>query len=143
MKLRLLALIAILAGCLSAQMPKNLYPWWNNRLIVRQLNLRPSQVQQIRGAINQYRARLLKGRANVLEAEDNLEQQFNRDQVDSDKTREAIEQLITARSEMTRSLSELSLKLRLLLSPDQWKQLQRLRPLRGSEEQPLPDAEKK
>ena len=143
MKLRLLALIAILGGCLNAQMPKNLYPWWNNRLIVRQLTLRPIQVQQIRGAINQYRARLLKGRANVIEAEENLEQQFNRDPVDADKTREAIEQLITARSEMTRSLSELSLKLRLLLTPDQWKQLQRLRPLRGSDEQALPDTEKK
>jgi hypothetical protein len=48
--------------------------------------------------------------------------------VDQGKTNQAIEQLIAARSTLTRSLSELSLKLRVLLSAVQWQELQRLRP---------------
>jgi Spy/CpxP family protein refolding chaperone len=132
---RLFILALLAAGSLFAQMPRNLYPWWSNKVIVQQLNLSRAQVEGIRGAVMQYRARLMKARANVLEAEQNLEEEFNRDPVDQDKTRQAIEQLITARSDLTRSLSELSLKLRVLLTPEQWKQLQRLRPNKQAEEQ--------
>jgi hypothetical protein len=50
--------------------------------------------------------------------------------VDQAKANQAIEQLITARTGLTRTLSELSLKLRVLLSSAQWQQLQHLRPNR-------------
>jgi len=39
--------------------------------------------------------------------------------------------LIAARTDLTRSLTELSLKLRVLLTAQQWQQLQRLRPNRN------------
>ena len=136
---RRLILIFGLCGGLFAQMPRNLYPWWSNKVIVKQLNLSDTQVQGIRAAVSQYRARLMKARANVFEAEQNLEEQFNREPVDQDKTRQAIEQLIVARSDLTRSLSELSLKLRTLLTEEQWKQLQRLRPTKEAKEQSQPE----
>ena len=138
--LRSLLLLLALAGLSFAQMPKNLYPWWNHKVIVRQLNLSRNQVEQIRSAVEQYRAHLMSARGRVLEAEGNLEEQFNRDPVDQDKARRAIDQLITARSDLTRTLSELSLKLRVVLTPAQWKQLQRLRPALGSSEQPSPES---
>jgi Spy/CpxP family protein refolding chaperone len=92
-------------------------------------------VQKIRAVVSDYRPHLLEVRAKVLRAEQNLEDQFNRDPVDQNKANEAIDQLIAARTDLTRSLSELSLKLRVLLTADQWQQLQRLRPAHGPNEQ--------
>jgi Spy/CpxP family protein refolding chaperone len=129
-------LILALTISLQAQMPNSLYPWWSNKIVVRQLNLSNGQIQQIRGVVSHYRPELLEDRAKVLRAEQNLEDLFNHDPVDQPKTTQAIEQLIAARSGLTRSLSDLSLKLRVLLTPAQWQQLQRLRPNRHAEELP-------
>ena len=126
-------LILALSTSLFAQMPNSLYPWWSNKLVVRQLSLTPTQIQQIRGVVSHYRPELLEDRAKVLRAEQTLEDLFNHDPVDQTKTTQAIEQFITARTGLTRSLSELSLKLRVLLTATQWQQLQRLRPNRRDE----------
>jgi Spy/CpxP family protein refolding chaperone len=130
----ILALTISLSVSMSAQMPNSLYPWWSNKPVVRQLNLSNVQIQQIRGVVSHYRPELLEDRAKVLRAEQNLEDLFNHDPVDQPKTTQAIEQLIAARSGLTRSLSELSLKLRVLLTATQWQELQRLRPNRHAEE---------
>jgi Spy/CpxP family protein refolding chaperone len=139
MMLRLMLLVFVLSGALFAQMPKSLYPWWSNRIVVRQLNLSNAQVQQIRTVVSHFHPQLLEDRAKVLRAEQNLEDQFNHEPVDQGKTNQAIEQLIAARSGLTRSLSELSLKLRVLLTARQWQDLQRLRPSHASDEQPAPE----
>jgi Spy/CpxP family protein refolding chaperone len=131
---RLMVLVLALSGALFAQMPKSLYPWWSKRIIVRQLNLSNAQVQQIRSVVSHYHPQLLEDRAKVLRAEQNLEDQFNHNPVDQAKTNQAIEQLIAARSGLTRSLSELSLKLRMVLTARQWQDLQRLRPAHALEE---------
>jgi Spy/CpxP family protein refolding chaperone len=116
---------------LLAQMPQSLYPWWGNKLVVKQLDLTPPQVRQIRAAVTEAQPHLLEVRAKVLRAEQNLEDQFNNDPVDQGKANQALEQLITARIDLTRSLTELSLKLRVLLTAQQWRELQRLRPNRN------------
>jgi Spy/CpxP family protein refolding chaperone len=130
MMLRAVVFMLALTGLVDAQMPKSLYPWWGNKLVVRQLNLSNKQVEEIRAAVSHYQPQLLEDRAKVLRAEQNLEDQFNGEPVDQAKANQAIEQLITARTGLTRTLSELSLKLRVLLSSAQWQQLQHLRPNR-------------
>jgi Spy/CpxP family protein refolding chaperone len=132
--MKLTVLTFALSFSLLAQMPNSLYPWWSNKPVVRQLNLSNGQIQQIRGVVSHYRPELLEDRAKVLRAEQNLEDLFNHDPIDQPKTTQAIEQLIAARSGLTRSLSELSLKLRVLLTATQWQQLQRLRPNRHADE---------
>jgi Spy/CpxP family protein refolding chaperone len=130
--MRRLLILAIALSALSlAQMPQSLYPWWSNKIIVQQLDLTPPQVRQIRAAVTEAQPHLLEVRAKVLRAEQGLEDQFNSDPVDQNKTSQALEQLIAARTDLTRSLTELSLKLRVLLSTQQWQQLQRLRPNRN------------
>lgn len=130
--LRSIVLVFVLSAASFAQMPKSLYPWWSNRVVVRQLNLTNAQVQQIRAVVSHYHPQLLEDRAKVLRAEQGLEDQFNHDPVDQNKTNDAIEKLIAARTGLTRSLSELSLKLRVLLTARQWQELQRLRPNQSS-----------
>ena len=137
--MRPILLALLLASGLSAQMPRGIYAWWSRPQIARDLNLSPAQREQIRTTVQQYRPHLLNVRAAVNQAEQALAEQFNRNPVDPGKTNEAIERLVDARSDLTRTLTRLSLKLRLVLSEQQWQELQRRRPVEGNE--PGPPAE--
>jgi Spy/CpxP family protein refolding chaperone len=136
--MRLFLLTLLLASGLSAQMPRGIYAWWSRPQIARDLNLSPGQREQIRAVVQQYRPHLTNVRATVNDAEQALADQFNRNPVDPGKTNEAIERLVDARSDLTRTLTQLSLKLRLVLSEQQWQELQRRRPAPGAESAPPP-----
>jgi Spy/CpxP family protein refolding chaperone len=137
---RLLALALLFSAALSAQMPKGIYAWWSRPQIARDLNLSPAQREQIRSTVQQYRPHLLNVRAAVNQAEQALADQFNRNPVDPGKTNEAIERLVDARSDLTRTLTRLSLKLRLVLTEEQWEELQRRRPGQGEDGAPPAEA---
>ncbi len=128
---RSIILTLLFSGSLCAQMPKSFYAWWSRPEIRRDLRLTPEQQREIQATVNQYRPHLIDIRAEVDKAEIDLEAQFDHDPVDMAKANQAIEQLIAARSDLTRTLSQLSLKLRAVLNQQQWQQLQRLRPLPG------------
>lgn len=130
---RLLLLAMLAAATLSAQMPRGIYAWWNRPEIARDLKLTPAQREQIRAAVRQFRPHLLNVRVTVNQAEEALAMQFDRSPVDPAKANEAIERLVDARSDLTRTLSQLSLKLRLILTEDQWQELQRRRPQKQNE----------
>ena len=133
---RLLALMLLLSATLCAQLPRGIYAWWSRPEIARDLNLSPAQRAEIRATVQQYRPHLLNVRAAVNQAEQALAEQFNRNPVDPGKTEEAIERFVDARSDLTRTLTELSLKLRLVLTESQWQELQRRRPNRGDSSPP-------
>ncbi len=86
------------------------YAWWSRPAIARDLNLSPAQRQQIRATVQQYRPHLMNVRAAVNQAEQALAEQFDRNPVDPAKTNEAIERLVDARSDLTRTLTQLSLE---------------------------------
>ena len=126
---RAVVFMLLAAGTLAAQMPKGIYAWWNRPEIRRDLNLTPQQQRQIQGTMRQFRPHLNDIRAEVERAEVDLQAQFDRDPVDEGRANQAIGRLIEARSDLTRTLSELSLKLRMVLTEKQWQELQRRRPL--------------
>jgi len=135
--MRLMLLALILAVSLSAQMPKSMWAWWNNQVVVqRVLNLSPAQIQQVRQVVRQHRPRLIDIRAEVAKAEIDLETQLNHDPVDQTKANQAVERLIAAHADLTRTLSDMGIKLRMLLTEAQWQQLQRLRPAKDRGEEP-------
>ncbi|HEX5226563.1 MAG TPA: periplasmic heavy metal sensor [Bryobacteraceae bacterium] len=139
--MRAILLVLLAAVTLSAQMPKGIYAWWNRPQIARDLKLTPAQREQIRATVQQFRPHLLSVRAAVNQAEEDLGQQFDRSPVDPAKTNEAIERLVDARSDLTRTVSQLSLKLRTILTEAQWRELQRRRPLR-KDQAPEPEEQK-
>lgn len=142
--MRRAVVLGILLSCaVWAQMPKGFYAWWSRPEIARDLNLSPAQRQQIRATVQQFRPHLLNVRATVNQAEEALAEQFNHDPINPEKTNEAIERLVDARSDLTRTLSQLSLKLRLVLTEQQWQELQRRRPVQGEGAAPPPDTEQK
>jgi hypothetical protein len=133
---RTLALALLLSCAVFAQMPRGIYAWWS-KPVVKNLNLSQPQKLQIHNTVQQYRVHLIDVRAEVAKAEIDLEDQFNRDPVDQQKANQAIERLIAARTDLTRTLSQMSLKLRMVLNEQQWRELQRLRPMPGQEAAPV------
>ena len=125
--LRSILIAFLLSGSMFAQMPKGFYAWWS-KPIVNTLGLTRDQRQQIRGTVLQYRPKLIEIRAQVTKAELDLENEFNHDPVDQVKANQAVERVIAARGDLTRTLSQLSLKLRTVLTEKQWQELQRYRP---------------
>ena len=122
---KLLGLTLLVAACAFAQMP-GLFPWWDSP-VVRNLNLSEDQRKQIRDAVREYRDQLIEQRADVQKAEANLQDLMNEEQVSESRTTEAIEKAVAARAALTRTYSMMSLKLRLVLTPQQWRELQRRR----------------
>lgn len=136
--MRTLILLLLGAGVAAAQPPRGFFPWWDSP-IVSELNLTEEQRKQVQETVQQFRTKLIDQRAAVAKAEDDAEEIFNDDNVDPKKANEAIERLIAARSDLTRTFVQMSLRLRLILTPEQWKELRRRRPVtRPGSEPPQP-----
>ena len=109
----------------GAQGPRGgFFPWWDSPL-VNGLDLSDAQRSQIRSVIREYRGRMLEVRSSVQKAETDLDEVFNQDTVDQRRGAEAIDHLTRARADMTKSVSEMSLRMRAVLTSQQWQELQR------------------
>ena len=119
--------------------------WWNSP-IVQNLDLSEAQRKDIRGTVREYRGHLLDLREAVQRADSELEIALGENPLDQRKASEAIEHLATARGELTRTLSQMTLRLRTILTSDQWQELQRRQalrrpgPFRGREGEQQPKA---
>ena len=107
-----------------AQGPREFGQWWDSP-IVSTLNLSDGQQKQIRSTISDYRNRLVDVRATVQKAEGELQDIFNDDFVDQRRANDAIDRLANSRGELTRVLSQMDLRLRTILTTQQWQELQR------------------
>jgi Spy/CpxP family protein refolding chaperone len=126
---KLLLLAFMPAAMLVAQGPgMGMFPWWDSPL-AQDLNLSENQKQQIKSTVRDYRDRLIEQRATLQKAEGNLQDCLNEEQVNEAKTNEAIEKTVAARGEFARTVSQMSLKLRMILTPQQWQELQKRRPM--------------
>ena len=120
---RLMVLLFLALAAAVAQEPQP-FDWWD-RPIARALNLTPEQEKQVRATQREFRDRLLDQRAAVQKAEANLRDLMDEDQVNEARTREAIDKLVAARGEMLRTVSQMALRMRTVLTPDQWQRVRR------------------
>jgi Spy/CpxP family protein refolding chaperone len=120
-----LASLLLLGNVANAQPGgRALFPWWDNPL-TQGLDLTETQRNQIRAVVKEYRNRLVDARAAVEKAEGDLEDIFSEETVDQRKGAETIERLAGARGELTKELSQMSLRMRAVLTVQQWQELQR------------------
>jgi Spy/CpxP family protein refolding chaperone len=119
---RLSGLILLFPLLLCAQAPRGPRPWWNSELI-KELNLSEAQAQQFRQTPLDFRPRMVELRRAVTKAETDLQAAFEEDPVDQNKANEAINRLAAARSELTKAVSQMDLKLRMILTAQQWQDL--------------------
>lgn len=122
-----LTLLLLVGWTLSAQPPRGFFNWWDSP-VAKDLNLSDDQMKQIRATVRDYRTRLIDARAAVEKAEAEMEDSFNDESFSQARAGDAIERLVAARSELTRSLSQMSMRLRAVLSNEQWTELQKRRP---------------
>jgi Spy/CpxP family protein refolding chaperone len=123
MILRLVA-VALAASLLSfAQLPRGFFPWWDQP-IAKNLNLTEAQKAEVKAAVREYRTKLIEQRAALEKAEVELQYIFDDDNVDARRANQAIEDLANARLNLTRTFSQVFLKVRLVLTPQQWHELQ-------------------
>jgi Spy/CpxP family protein refolding chaperone len=117
---------------LSAQGARSgFFPWWDGPL-VSGLDLTDAQRTEIRSVIRDYRGKMMEVRGAVQKAEGDLDAVFNEDTVDQRRGSEAIDRLTKARADMTKSVSEMSLRMRAVLTTQQWQELQRRQREQGS-----------
>lgn len=110
-----------------AQMPRGVFNWWDSP-IAKDLNLTEDQHKQIRAIVREYRSKLIDQRAAVEKAEADFEDTFNEEAFDQRRAGDALDRLVTARGDLMRSFSQMSLRLRALLTPEQYRELQKRRP---------------
>ena len=101
--------------------------WWDSPL-VNDLKLSADQQTQIRTVVREYRSKLIDLRAAVQKSEGDVQEFFNDDPLDQRRASEAIDRLVAARGELTRAMSQMSLRLRAVLTGEQWRELQKRRP---------------
>jgi Spy/CpxP family protein refolding chaperone len=96
--------------------------WWDNP-VANGLNLSDAQNKQIRSIVAEYRSKLIDLRANEEKAQGDFQDVFNDSPNDQRRANDAIDRLSTARGEMTKVISQMSLKMRNVLTTEQWQQL--------------------
>jgi Spy/CpxP family protein refolding chaperone len=121
------AMLATALALAQPPPPRPIFAWWDSP-IARDLNLKEEQNQQIREVVRSYRNRLIDQRSVMDKAEGELEDAFNEDKVDQKKANEAVEHLANARADMSRAVSQMSLRLRAILTAEQWHELQKRLP---------------
>jgi Spy/CpxP family protein refolding chaperone len=98
------------------------FAWWNSE-VVTDLNLSDAQRQQIRDTVASYRPKLIDARAEMQKAQGDLQDVLNSDHVDAAQAAPVIDKLAKAQAESTRVFTEMSIRLRAVLTLEQWREL--------------------
>jgi Spy/CpxP family protein refolding chaperone len=112
---------AFLPGLLCAQMPMG--EVCRQGRAVRDLNLSDAQQKQITDICKDNFKKVSDLREAWKKAEAELQMAFDQSPVDQAKSNEAIEHLTAARSDLFRATSQMDLKIRTVLTDDQWREL--------------------
>lgn len=136
-----LCLGILLGGVLFAQAPPGFFNWWDSP-IANDLNLSEDQKKQIRSIVQEYRDRLVDQRAALQKAEMQFGDLFAEESPNPARVDQVIEQLVAARADLTRTMSRMTLRLRAVLTPQQFEELQKRRPrmMQGPGPGPMPGA---
>jgi Spy/CpxP family protein refolding chaperone len=123
----ILALVSLTVGAIFAQPPRPPVAtqyWWRNAVTVKSLDLSDAQTKQLNQIQQSYVSRLMDLQAAVNNADRNLEEVFRQATIDDLKAETARDQYANARDNMTRQLTDMSLKMRRVLTAEQWQQLE-------------------
>jgi Spy/CpxP family protein refolding chaperone len=118
--LRIATLLLAGASAIFAQgAPMGLFPWWEGP-IATELNLTDAQRQQVETIQREYRGKMIDGRAEMAKAELALDDTMNAEPFDLRKATDAANKAADARNDVTRTLTQMSLRLRAVLTKEQW-----------------------
>ena len=107
--------------------PNELFAWWDSP-IVNDLKVTDDQKKQIKTIVRDYRNKLIDMRAAVEKADGDLNDILNEDKIDMKRATDAVDKMATAKADLNRNLTLMSVSLRAVLTPTQWKELQKRQP---------------
>jgi Spy/CpxP family protein refolding chaperone len=121
---RIVFTLFLIGACCMPALPQNRanFAWWNSE-VVTDLNLSDAQRQQIRDTVASYRPKLIDARAEMQKAQGDLQDVLNSDHVDAAQAAPVIDKLAKAQAESTRVFTEMSIRLRAVLTLEQWREL--------------------
>jgi Spy/CpxP family protein refolding chaperone len=98
--------------------------WWDQP-VVRDLGLTDEQNRQIRAIVAESRDRLIQLKGAVDSAEGALRDCMDEEKVDTRRAEAAIEKVVATHADMMRAVSQMSLRMRAILTSAQWQELQK------------------
>jgi TonB family protein len=127
-RLCLALLLLILPNGLTAQvqtLPSNVAAgkWWKNSQIVKQLQLRESQVAQIEQVFMSHQNKLISAKVELEKRELQLKTLMQAEPIQEAQARNAIEKVAMARAELEKVNASMMLSIRKNLSKEQWNKL--------------------
>jgi Spy/CpxP family protein refolding chaperone len=123
MKRALLALALCVGTALPALSQNRAnFAWWNSE-VVGDLNLSDAQRRQIREVVSAYRPKMIDARGDVQKALGDLQDVLNGDHIDVTQATPIVNRLAEAQAESTRVFTEMSLRMRAVLTLEQWREL--------------------
>lgn len=99
--------------------------WWDRPAVVRALGLSPEQSKEIEGIALTYARQMVDLKAAVERAELDLRAAADAEPFTADRVREAFAQLQRARTRLEAERLEMILRIRGVLSGEQWQRLRR------------------
>jgi Spy/CpxP family protein refolding chaperone len=112
--------------------------WWDNPQMAEKLGVTADQKKKMDDNFQQYRLKLIDLHASLEKAETILEPLVAADQPDEAKIVAQIDVVAQARAELEKANARMLLGIRRVLTPEQWKKLQELRPGQGHGMAPCP-----
>ena len=97
--------------------------WWKNSQIVKQLQLKESQVAQIEQIFMSHQNRLLSANVELKKCELQLKMLMQAEPIQDAQAQKAIEQIAVARAELEKANASMMLSIRKTLSKEQWNKL--------------------
>jgi Spy/CpxP family protein refolding chaperone len=97
--------------------------WWKDSGTAKAVGLTDAQAGQIEQAFLEHRLKLIDLQADVDKQETQMQALLDADQADESQLTSRLDQLLSARTQLEREVSMMSLRIRGLLSADQWKKL--------------------
>lgn len=118
---------ALSAALALAQPPRDLYPWWDMP-VSKEIGLTDDQRAKVEKVVREYRNKLIDLRAALEKAEADLADAFNEENFDLKRASEAADRVAKGRADLSAAMSQMSVRLRSVLTVQQWRELQRRRP---------------
>jgi len=106
--------------------PRRPMKWWKDSSIVKQIGLSDAQVKQIEDTFHSHRLKLIDITAEVERQEAALEPLIESDNPDEKQVVAQIDKIAAARAQLEKENALMSLAIRRVLTPDQWKTLRSL-----------------
>jgi Spy/CpxP family protein refolding chaperone len=126
--MKTVVLFAVLSASLAlAQPPRDLYPWWDLP-VSKEIGLTDDQRARVEKVVREYRNKLIDLRGALEKAEADLGDAFNEENFDLKRASEAADRVAKSRADLSAAMSQMSVRLRSVLTVQQWRELQRRRP---------------